>query len=89
MVVDTPKQNWLQQNMLFQVPFIEALELVRQRKVYLSGGYAFVPDTDLVTLVTASFRTNLSHALAVSGHFCLLLGKPFFDCTVCFFLMKC
>ncbi|XP_042215191.1 DNA primase large subunit-like [Homarus americanus] len=51
----------------FKVPFTEALELVRQRKVYLSGGYAYVPDTDLVTLVTASFRSNLSRALAITN----------------------
>ncbi|XP_071539774.1 DNA primase large subunit-like [Panulirus ornatus] len=57
----------IHQNLEFQVPFIEALELVRQRKVYLSGGYAYVPDTDLVTLVLTSFRTSLSHALAMTS----------------------
>ncbi|KAK8736904.1 hypothetical protein OTU49_004714 [Cherax quadricarinatus] len=50
----------------YKVPFTEALELVRQRKVYLHGGYVYVPDTDLVTLVSTAFRTNLSHALAIT-----------------------
>ncbi|KAK3863156.1 hypothetical protein Pcinc_031033 [Petrolisthes cinctipes] len=48
----------------YKVPFTEALELVRQRKVLVRGGFAYVPDTDLVTLVTTAFRANLSQALA-------------------------
>ncbi|XP_069175390.1 DNA primase large subunit-like [Procambarus clarkii] len=59
--------DMLEGRIFYKVPFIEALELVRQRKIYLNGGYAYVPDTDLVTLVTASFRSNLSHALATTN----------------------
>lgn len=51
----------------FKVPFTEALELVRSRKVFLKGGFAYVPDTDLVTLVTTCFRANLSQALAMTN----------------------
>ncbi|XP_076056994.1 DNA primase subunit 2 [Oratosquilla oratoria] len=51
----------------YKVPFTEALELVRTRKVFLKKGFAYVPDTDLVALVTAAFRTSLSHALAVTS----------------------
>lgn len=50
----------------FQVAFAEALELVRQRKVFLKDGFAYVPESDLATLVTSSFRTSLSRALTVS-----------------------
>jgi len=48
----------------FKVPFTEALELVRSRKVFLKRGLAYVPDTELVTLIASVYRTNLSKALA-------------------------
>ncbi|XP_066987371.1 DNA primase large subunit [Macrobrachium rosenbergii] len=54
----------LQERTFFKVPFTEALELVKARKVFVKGGFAYVPDTDLVTLVTTSFRAHLSQALA-------------------------
>lgn len=51
----------------FKVPFTEALELIRSRKVFIKDGFAYVPDTDLATLVTAAFRAKLSQALAVTN----------------------
>ncbi|KAF2359407.1 DNA primase large subunit eukaryotic/archaeal [Trinorchestia longiramus] len=48
----------------YKVPFTDALELVRSRRVFLKMGYAYVPDTELVTLITAFYRTSLSKALA-------------------------
>lgn len=50
----------------YKVPFTEALELVRQRRVFLKAGLAYVPEGDLATLVTSSFRTSLSRALATA-----------------------
>ena len=50
----------------FQVPFTEALELVRSRKVYIADGFAYVPHHDLVVIIVTLFRSRLSHALAVS-----------------------
>lgn len=50
---------------LFQVPFQDALDLVRTRKVYLRAGYAYIPHQDIVTIVLNDFRTRLSKALAV------------------------
>lgn len=49
-----------------KVPFQDALDLVRTRKVYLKAGYAYIPHHDIVTIVLNDFRTRLSKALAVS-----------------------
>ena len=46
------------------MPFVQALELLRQRHVFLSGGSAFVPHGRLVSLVVARFRAYLSKCLA-------------------------
>lgn len=48
----------------YKVPFTEALELVRSRRVFLRAGFAFVPDTELVTLIAAQYRASLAKALA-------------------------
>lgn len=49
-----------------KVPFQDALDLVRARKVYLKAGFAYIPHQDIVTIVLNDFRTRLSKALAVS-----------------------
>lgn len=49
----------------YKVPFTEALDLVRHRKVYLQAGYAYVPNDELVSIITAMFRSHLSLAMAV------------------------
>ncbi|CAH3160276.1 unnamed protein product [Porites lobata] len=51
----------------FKVPFEDALELVRSRKVYLENGSAYVPRDDLVSLVANEFRVQLSRALAMTA----------------------
>ncbi len=51
----------------YKVPFTEALELVRTRKVLVSNGYCFVPDTDMTSLVAAVFRAMLTQALAFTS----------------------
>ena len=48
---------------VYRVPFVQALELVRSRRVYLEGGMAFVPHTQLITILTGMFRTLLSKAM--------------------------
>lgn len=53
-------------NLYPQVPFTEALDLVRNRKVFLQSGYAYVPQEDLVSILISVYRTQLSQALAVS-----------------------
>lgn len=50
----------------YKVPFTEALDLVRHRKVYLQAGYAYVPNDELVSIITAMFRSHLSLAMALT-----------------------
>jgi DNA primase large subunit len=51
----------------YRVPFTDVLDLVRSRKVYLSCGYAYVPSTDLISILLTVFRTNLAHGMAVTA----------------------
>ncbi|KAL7878065.1 hypothetical protein SRHO_G00047080 [Serrasalmus rhombeus] len=51
----------------YKVPFQDALDLVRTRKVFLQGGYAYIPHQDIVTIVLNDFRTRLSKALALTA----------------------
>lgn len=52
-------------SVFFKVPFEKALELVQRRRVYLNGGWAFVSQTDLVSIIVGEFRAHLSHALTL------------------------
>ncbi|XP_061141811.1 DNA primase large subunit [Syngnathus typhle] len=51
----------------YKVPFQDALDLVRTRKVYLKSGYVYIPQQDIVTIVLNDFRTGLSKALALTA----------------------
>ncbi|XP_001639500.2 DNA primase large subunit [Nematostella vectensis] len=51
----------------YKVHFTEALDLVRSRKVFLREGSAYIPHQSLVSIITNVFRTQLSHALAVTA----------------------
>lgn len=51
----------------YKVPFQDALDLVRTRKVYLKAGYVYIPHQDIVTIVLNDFRTKLSKALALTA----------------------
>ncbi|PVD23016.1 hypothetical protein C0Q70_16277 [Pomacea canaliculata] len=51
----------------YKVPFTEALDLVRSRRVYVHHGFAYVPQDDLVSILLTLFRMQLSHSLAVSN----------------------
>lgn len=57
----------VQQQDFYKVPFQDALDLVRTRKVYLKAGYAYIPHQDIVTIVLNDFRTRLSKALALTA----------------------
>ena len=48
----------------YKVPFQQALPLIKNRSVYLENGYAFVPLTQVVSLIIVRFRMSLSKALA-------------------------
>ncbi|KAJ8360000.1 hypothetical protein SKAU_G00165250 [Synaphobranchus kaupii] len=51
----------------YRVPFQDALDLVRTRKVFLRAGYAYIAHQDIVTIVLNDFRTRLSKALALTA----------------------
>ncbi|CAN9499901.1 unnamed protein product [Ophioblennius macclurei] len=51
----------------YKVPFQDALDVVRLRKVYLKAGYVYIPHQDIVTIVLNDFRTRLSKALALTA----------------------
>ncbi|XP_076021141.1 DNA primase large subunit [Genypterus blacodes] len=51
----------------YKVPFQDALDLVRTRRVYLKAGYVYIPQQDIVTIVLNDFRTSLSKALALTA----------------------
>ena len=48
----------------YKVGFEEVLDLVRQRKTLLRGGYAYVPAPDLVSIVANQVRMHLSKQLS-------------------------
>ncbi|GAB5355302.1 hypothetical protein AAMO2058_000193500 [Amorphochlora amoebiformis] len=52
-------------NAFYKVNFEEALDLIRSRKVLLKDGFAYVEQKDLVTLLEAKFRVNMSKQLAI------------------------
>ncbi|THD19826.1 DNA primase large subunit [Fasciola hepatica] len=57
----------LQTTAFYKVYFAEVPELVRTRRVFVRAGFAYVPDSDLVSLVVSHFRTSLSCNLARLG----------------------
>lgn len=40
----------------FKIPFLQALDLIRGRSVFLQGGYAYVPRHKMVSILVAKFR---------------------------------
>lgn len=52
----------------YKVKFYEVLDLVKMRKVYLSGGYAYIPHKDFVSVLSAQYRTHLKQSLAIASH---------------------
>lgn len=49
----------------YQVPFTLALDLVQRREVFVRKGMAYIPESKLIHLVTAKFRTQLSRQLVM------------------------
>ena len=50
----------------YKVAWQEAMDLVRSRRVYLEAGYAYIPSTELLSLVVGVFRSKLSHNLVLT-----------------------
>merc|ERR1719369_2291628 len=50
----------------YRVPWTEAADLVRARKVLIKGGMAYIPGSELLSLVVGVFRAKLSHNLVLT-----------------------
>jgi DNA primase large subunit len=49
---------------MYKIPFIHTLDLVRNRKVFLLKGQAYVPYTEIISVITGAFRTHLSESMS-------------------------
>ncbi|XP_054425514.1 DNA primase large subunit [Pteronotus mesoamericanus] len=63
----SPSLNGSVLELVYKIPFAEALDLFRGRKVYLEDGFAYVPLKDIVAIILNEFRTKLSKALALTA----------------------
>ncbi|XP_028034027.1 DNA primase large subunit-like [Bombyx mandarina] len=52
----------------YKVKFFEVLDLVKARKVFLNGGYAYIPHRDFISVLAAQYRTHLKQNLAKACH---------------------
>ena len=50
----------------YKVPWLEAMDLVRARRVFIEAGMAYIPATELLSLVIGVFRSRLSRDLALT-----------------------
>jgi len=50
----------------YKVPFKKVVELVKNRRVLLEKGQAYVASNDLGNLIASKLRQEISHSLAVS-----------------------
>lgn len=58
----------IQSQNFYKVYFTEVFDLIKQRKVILKGGYAYVTINDFSSILSNIFRTHLSLSLTVSSH---------------------
>jgi DNA primase large subunit len=56
----------LKKKNVLKVPFEEALDLVKNRAALVKGGFVFVSDEQLSSIISARFRAHLSESLAVA-----------------------
>ena len=50
----------------YKVNWLEAMDLVRARRVYVEAGKAFIPSSELLSLVIGVFRSSLSRDLVLT-----------------------
>lgn len=51
----------------YKVKFSEVFDLVKMRRVYLQGGFAYIPSSDFVSVMSSQYRAHLNQALAVAS----------------------
>ncbi|XP_074847205.1 DNA primase large subunit [Carettochelys insculpta] len=57
----------LEELVFYKVPLPDAMDLFRVRRVYLQNGIAYVPHSDIVSIVLNNYRIKLSKALALTA----------------------
>lgn len=50
---------------VYKIRFEETLEAVKNRKVFLNSGFAYIMVQDMISVICGKFRSDLSHSLAV------------------------
>lgn len=63
----TAHQNF-EKLQFYKVKFHEVFDLIRNRKVYLKAGFAYIPHTEFVSVLAAQFRKQLRMNLAIACH---------------------
>ncbi|XP_037588558.1 DNA primase large subunit [Cebus imitator] len=66
-IASSPNLNGVKSESIYKIPFADALDLFRGRKVYLEDGFAYVPLKDIVAIILNEFRAKLSKALALTA----------------------
>ena len=54
------------QDNFYKVHWLEAIDLVRARRVYVEAGNAYIPSSELLSLVVGVFRSSLSRDLVLT-----------------------
>lgn len=49
---------------VYRVPFLQALDVVKKRRCILNNGYAYIEETEMISIITARFKEELQRALA-------------------------
>ena len=50
----------------YKVSWLEAIDLVRSRRVFIEAGMAYIPSSEVLSLVIGVFRSKLSHNLVLT-----------------------
>ena len=62
---NSQKANTTSSGVVYKIPFEQSVDAVRNRKVWLNSGFAYIPIQDMISVICTKFRANLSHSLAV------------------------
>lgn len=70
-LVDSTMKNYshakVESTDFYRVRFVEALDLIKNRKVYVEKGYAYIPNEDFISVLSSRFRSEISQALNVAS----------------------
>ena len=67
---------------VYKIRFEESLDAIRNRKIFLKDGFAYIMAQDMVSVICSKFRSQLSHSLAVN-----IIYDYLFDVFILFLLI--